>query len=156
VLTLIEKAEGGKMMNYEHILVTVNLTKINQEVIDRALSLAKAMGAKVSFIHVDIGCMDNVSILKEGSDTPVEEISKSKSELQRQLQALAERADYPITNTLVVSGGLRYKLEKTIRKMDVDLLVCGHHHNFWSRVVSLVRELVDTSPIDLLIVHLDD
>lgn len=144
------------MMNYEHILVTVNLTKINQEVIDRALSLAKAMGAKVSFIHVDIGCMDNVSILKEGSDTPVEEISKSKSELQRQLQALAERADYPITNTLVVSGGLRYKLEQTIRKMDVDLLVCGHHHNFWSRVVSLVRELVDTSPIDLLIVHLDD
>ncbi|PKH02683.1 universal stress protein [Psychromonas sp. MB-3u-54] len=143
-------------MNYEHILVTVNLTKINQEVIDRALSLAKATGAKVSFIHVDIGCTNNVSILKEGGDTPAEEISKSKSELQRQLQALADRADYPITNTLVVSGGLRYKLEETIRKMDVDLLVCGHHHNFWSRVVSSVRELVDTSPIDLLIVHLDD
>jgi universal stress protein A len=145
-----------KMMDYEHILVTVNLTKINQEVIDRALSLAKAMGAKVSFIHVDISCTDNVYILKEDYDTPAEEISKSKDKLQRQLQALADRADYPITNTLVVSGGLRYKLEQTIRKMDVDLLVCGHHHNFWSRVVSSVRELVDTSPIDLLIVHLDD
>jgi universal stress protein A len=147
-------------MNYEHILVTVNLTKINQEVIDRALSLAKATGAKVSFIHVDISCTDNISILKGGDDTPNEEISKSKGkskdELQRRLQALADRADYPITNTLVVSGGLRYKLEETIRKLDVDLLVCGHHHNFWSRVVSSVRELVDTSPIDLLIVHLDD
>lgn len=147
-------------MNYEHILVTVNLTKINQQVIDRALSLAKATGAKVSFIHVDLSCTENFSILRECDETPAEEISNSKSaskeELQRQLQALADRADYPITNTLVVSGGLRYKLEQTIRKMDVDLLVCGHHHNFWSRVVSSVRELVDTSPIDLLIVHLDD
>jgi len=143
-------------MNYEHILVAVNLTKINQEVIERALSLAKATGAKVSFIHVDISCADNVSILKSGDHPPAEALSKSQSELQQQLQALAERADYPITTTLVVSGGLRYKLEETIRKMDVDLLVCGHHHNFWSRIVSSVRELVDTSPIDLLIVHLSD
>lgn len=143
-------------MNYEHILVAVNLTKINQEVIARALSLAKATGAKVSFIHVDISCVDNFSILREDEHTPDEASSKSKDELQQQLQALAEQADYPITNTLVVSGGLRYKLEQTVRKMDVDLLVCGHHHNFWSRVVSSVRELVDTSPIDLLIVHLND
>lgn len=143
-------------MNYEHILVAVNLTKINHEVIDRALSLAKATGAKVSFIHVDISCVDNFSILRGDDQPPAEALSKSKAELQKQLQALAERADYPITNTLVVSGGLRYKLEQSVRKMDVDLLVCGHHHNFWSRVVSSVRELVDTSPVDLLIVHLDD
>ncbi|WP_415231892.1 universal stress protein [Psychromonas sp.] len=143
-------------MNYEHILVTVNLTKINQEVIDKALSLAKATGAKVSFIHVDISCVDNASILRKDDRCSDEVLSKSKDELQRQLQALAERADYPISNTLVVSGGLRYKLEETVRKMDVDLLVCGHHHNFWSRIVSSVRELVDTSPIDLLIVHLND
>jgi len=143
-------------MNYEHILVAVNLTKINQEVIDRALSLAKATGAKVSFIHVDLSCADNFSILRRGDYTPAEGLSKSQGELQQQLQALAEQADYPINNTLVVSGGLRYKLEETVRKMDVDLLVCGHHHNFWSRIVSSVRELVDTSPIDLLIVHLTD
>lgn len=143
-------------MNYEHILVAVNLTKINQEVIDRALSLAKATGAKLSFIHVDISCTDNVSLSRRDDDTSAGVLSKSKGELQQQLLALAERADYPITNTLVVSGGLRYKLEETVRKMDVDLLVCGHHHNFWSRIVSSVRELVDTAPIDLLIVHLDD
>lgn len=143
-------------MNYEHILVAVNLTKINQEVIDRALSLAKATGAKLSFIHVDISCTDNVSLPRRDDDTSAGVLSKSKGELQQQLLALAERADYPITNTLVVSGGLRYKLEETVRKMDVDLLVCGHHHNFWSRIVSSVRELVDTAPIDLLIVHLND
>jgi universal stress protein A len=144
------------MMNYEHILVAVNLTKINNEVIERALSLAKATGAKVSFIHVDISCIDNFSIVRRGDHTPAGGVSKSKGELQQQLQALAEQADYPVINTLVVSGGLRYKLEETVRKMDVDLLVCGHHHNFWSRIVSSVRELVDTAPIDLLIVHLND
>jgi universal stress protein A len=143
-------------MNYEHILVAVNLTKINQEVINRALSLAKATEAKVSFIHVDISYIDNFSSLREDERAPVEGIPKSTEELQQQLQLLADRADYPISNTLVVSGGLRHKLQETVRKMDVDLLVCGHHHNFWSRIVSSVRELVDTSPIDLLIVHLND
>ncbi|WP_372882075.1 universal stress protein [Psychromonas sp.] len=140
-------------MNYEHILVAVNLAKIDPQVIDRGVSLAKAAGARVSLIYVDISYVDRVAIL---DDEDVESVHKSKEELARQLQLLADCSDYPITNTLVVSGGLSHKLQETVRKMDVDLLVCGHHHNFWSRIVSAVRELVETSPIDLLIVHLDE
>ena len=103
-------------MNYEHILVAVNLTKINHEVIERAISLAKATGAKVSFIHVDLSCADNFSILRRDDQTPAEAICKSEGELQQQLQAVAEQEEYPITNTLVVSGGLRYKLKKLFER----------------------------------------
>ena len=141
-------------MNYEHILIAVNLAKIDQAVIDRGLSIAKAVSANVSFIHVNISHVDSCSIPDDIG--PDDSIKKSKEALEQQLQALADRCDYPVTNTLVVSGGLRYRLQETVRKMNVDLLVCGHHHNFWSRIVSSIRELVDSSPIDLLIVHLDD
>lgn len=141
-------------MNYEHILVAVNLAKIDPEVIERGVSIAKAVNARVSLIHVDISHVDSVSI--SDNNDPAESTQQSKEALERQLQILAKNSDYPITNILVVSGGLSYKLQETVRKMDVDLLVCGHHHNFWSRIVSSVRELVETSPIDLLIVHLDE
>jgi len=141
-------------MNYEHILVAVNLAKIDQDVIDKGVAIAKAVGARVSFIHVDISYINNFPISTDIDS--VESRQKSKEALERQLQTLAERCDYPITNTLVVSGGLTYRLEKAVRKNGVDLLVCGHHHNFWSRIVSSVRLLVETSPIDLLVVHLDE
>lgn len=141
-------------MNYEHILVAVNLAKIDPEVIEKGVSIAKAVNARISLIYVDISHVDSVSI--SDNDDPAQSTRQSKEELERQLQILAKNSDYPITNILVVSGGLSYKLQETVRKMDVDLLVCGHHHNFWSRIVSSVRELVETSPIDLLIVHLDE
>lgn len=141
-------------MNYEHILVAVNLAKIDPEVIERGVSIAKAVNARVSLIHVDVSHVDSVAVLDEADSA--DSMQKSKEVLERQLQTLAKNSDYPITNILVVSGGLSYKLQETVRKMDVDLLVCGHHHNFWSRIVSSVRELVETSPIDLLIVHLDE
>ena len=141
-------------MDYEHILIAVNLAKIDQMVIDRGLSLAKALSASVSFIHVNISHVDSCSIADDiDSD---ELIQKSQEALDQQLRALADHCDYPVINTLVVSGGLSYRLQETVRKMNVDLLVCGHHHNFWSRIVSSIRELVDSAPIDLLIVHLDD
>ncbi|HEY5715960.1 MAG TPA: universal stress protein [Psychromonas sp.] len=142
------------MMNYEHILIAVNLAKIDPEVIERGVSIAKAVNARVSLIHVDVSHVDSVAVLDEVDSA--DSMQKSKEALERQLQTLAKDSDYPITNILVVSGGLSYKLQETVRKMDVDLLVCGHHHNFWSRIVSSVRELVETSPIDLLIVHLDE
>ncbi|MGB5444804.1 MAG: universal stress protein [Psychromonas sp.] len=142
------------MMNYEHILIAVNLAKIDQEVIDRGISIAKAVSARVSLIYVDLSHVDSLPV-RDDNDA-ADAVKKSNEELERVLKALAGTTDYPITKTLVVSGGLSYRLQETVRKMDVDLLVCGHHHNFWSRIVSSVRELVETSPIDLLIVHLDD
>jgi universal stress protein A len=38
----------------------------------------------------------------------------------------------------------------------VDLVVCGHHQDFWSKLMSSARQLINTVHIDMLIVPLRD
>lgn len=134
--------------------------------IDKAVSLAKDANAKLSFVFVDV---DNVyeDVYKVGDEnlevSPLpsgeereKAIEERENTLQEELQKLADQADYPIENAIVVMGDLNNKLLETVQKMDIDLLICGHHHDFWSRLLSSVRQLVNSVGEDLLIVHLED
>ncbi|MDI9228848.1 universal stress global response regulator UspA, partial [Serratia bockelmannii] len=38
----------------------------------------------------------------------------------------------------------------------MDLVVCGHHQDFWSKLMSSERQLINTVHIDMLIVPLRD
>ena len=44
----------------------------------------------------------------------------------------------------------------TIKKYDMDLVVCGHHQDFWSKLMSSARQLINTVHVDMLIVPLRD
>jgi universal stress protein A len=145
-------------MSYRHILVAVDLAKGSQEVIEKAVSLAKPLNARVSLIHVD----DEVT--HEGAfsgliDTDIAELEPAHptvNERKQQIEALAASIDYPIERKLLVQGDLSHGLEGTVAKVEADLIVCGHHHGFWSRLAPSSRNLVNTSPVDLLIVPLKD
>jgi universal stress protein A len=128
-------------MGYKHILVAVDLSQSSQIVIDKAISLAKDANCKLSFVFVDI---DKVVLAQ-----------KEKLTLQKELQALADQSDYPITDTLVVIGDLHIKLSGIVKEMDIDLVVCGHHHNFLSRFFSSVPKLANAVETDLLVIYLD-
>lgn len=39
-------------------------------------------------------------------------------------------------------------------KYDMDLVLCGHHQDFWSKLMSSARQLINTVHIDMLIVPL--
>ncbi len=43
-----------------------------------------------------------------------------------------------------------------IKKYDMDLVVCGHHQDFWSKLMSSARQLINTVHVDMLIVPLRD
>ena len=75
---------------------------------------------------------------------------------QKQLQNLAEHANYPIKHTLVGSGDLNNELCDTIKEFNIDLVVCGHHQDFWSKLLSSTRQLINCSPVDMLVVPLKD
>ncbi|MEH6533652.1 MAG: universal stress protein [Photobacterium frigidiphilum] len=128
-------------MSYKHILVAVDLSQSSQIVIDKAISLAKGANCKLSFVFVDV---DKVVLAQ-----------KEKLTLQKELQTLADQSDYPITDTLVVIGDLHIKLSGIVKEMDVDLVVCGHHHTFLSRLFSSVPKLANAVETDLLVVYLD-
>lgn len=128
-------------MSYKHILVAVDLSQSSQVVIDKAVSLAKGDNCKLSFVFVDV---DKVVLAPKEEQT-----------LRGELQTLADQTDYPITDLLVVIGDLHIKLAGIVKDMHADLVVCGHHHKFISRLFSSVPKLVNAVEADLLVVYLD-
>ncbi|HAS6176402.1 universal stress protein [Vibrio vulnificus] len=141
-------------MSYQHILVAVDLSDDSKLLIDKAVSLAKALEAKVSFIHIDV----NYAELYTGLiDINMAEAQHQAMEASRtQLGNLADYANFPITHTLVGSGDLSNELCDTIGEYQVDLLVCGHHQDFWSKLLSSTRQLINCSPVDMLVVPLKE
>ncbi|WP_372882081.1 universal stress protein [Psychromonas sp.] len=142
-------------MSYKHILVAVDLSKSSEKVIEKAVLIAKGANAQLSLIFVDVDNVSNIGIANlEISTLPsVEEREKT---LQDELQALADKTNYPVESTIVVMGNLAPKLIATVKQKDVDLLVCGHHHDLWSRLLSSVNKLVNSVETDLLIVYLEE
>ncbi|USD65226.1 universal stress protein [Vibrio sp. SCSIO 43136] len=141
-------------MSYQHILVAIDLSEDSKILIDKAVSLAKPLDAAVSFIHIDVNYAELYTGLIDINlaETQHQNIETS----QKQLQALADHAEYPIKHTLVGSGDLSGELQQAIKELEVDMLVCGHHQDFWSKLLSSTRQLINSSPVDLLVVPLKE
>ena len=143
-------------MSYGHILVAVDFEEDNQQVIDRAVKLAKPLNADLSLVHVNevineigfSGLMD-LDVANLSSHSSIDELSEK-------LNDLAKSIDYKVKHKYVVNGDIKHSLEGPVQEAGIDLIVCGHHHHFWSRLSPTVGGLVNTSPVDLLIVALID
>ena len=141
-------------MSYKHLLVAVDLTPSSEFIIAKAVALAKESNAKISLIYVDVDYADNYTGLSYSQYSKLEPASQRTTSLEKELQALAEKSGYPIANQVFLSGDLNKNLQLTVEELGADLLVCGHHHDFWSRLLSSVRKLINTSLIDLLIIQM--
>ncbi|NIY84611.1 universal stress protein [Vibrio hepatarius] len=141
-------------MSYQHILVAVDLSEDSKLLIDKAVSLAKPLGAEVSFVHIDVNYAELYTGLIDINlaETQHQAIQAS----QKQLQDFADHAQFPIKHTLVGSGDLGNELCETIQEFNFDLVVCGHHQDFWSKLLSSTRQLINCTPVDLLVVPLKD
>ncbi|RQW62202.1 universal stress protein [Vibrio viridaestus] len=139
-------------MIYQHILVALELSEDSKKLIDKAISFAQAAQADISFIHVD-GTIGDISteLIDIQADKTARPLNDRANEMLRELQAYP---DCPIQKFLVGTGDLGDKLAGTIIENDFDLLVCGHHHDFWSNIVSYSRHLINKSSIDILVVPL--
>lgn len=128
-------------MNYQHILVAVDLTDSSQTVINRAISIAQQNNSKLSLVFVDVD-----RVVLEPRD---------QQSLEQKLKTLAEQSHYPIDEALIVVGDLHVKLSGMVKEMGIDLVVCGHHHKLWSRLFSSVPKVANAVEADLLVVYLD-
>ncbi|WP_261816403.1 universal stress protein [Vibrio gallicus] len=140
-------------MSYQHIVVAVDLSEHSAFLVNKAAGLAKAVGAELSVIHIDV----NYNNIYAGLiDVNLVENQKSLTDHSTEkLQALADQVDYPISHVMVGRGDLTEELADAIAKQEFDLVVCGHHHDFWGKLLSNTRHLVHDMPIDLLVVPLD-
>ncbi|EKO3395027.1 universal stress protein UspA [Vibrio fluvialis] len=141
-------------MSYQHILVAVDLSEDSKLLIDKAVALAKPLNAEISFIHIDVNYAELYTGLIDINLAETQHHAMEAS--QKQLQDLANYANHPIKHTLVGSGDLSNELCDTINEFNIDLVVCGHHQDFWSKLLSSTRQLINCSPVDMLVVPLND
>ncbi|WP_114785300.1 universal stress protein [Vibrio tetraodonis] len=137
-------------MQYQHIMVALELSDDSNILIERAIFMAKQHNADISFIHLD-GSHGEIypELIDIHSDTnvrPVNELAMKK------LRSFEANVDFPIRHFLVGTGNLANKLSETIENYRVDLLLCGHHQDFWSKILSYSRQLINRSPVDILVV----
>ncbi len=139
-------------MSYKHLLVAIDLSEDSQLLIEKAVKLAKATQAKVSLMHVDVIKGDEFT-RKIVNSLVVEAGVKSETvNSQLQLATLKEKSEYPIEHTLVGYGGFIDELEEAIEEYQFDLIVCGHHQDFWHNLSSAVKQMINSMPVDMLVI----
>ncbi|SBS34684.1 Universal stress protein A [Marinomonas aquimarina] len=129
-------------MSYGHILVAVDLSEDSMQLINKAIAQATPDLSKLSIVYVD-------------KDHVLETAAETQS-IKDRLQTLADDSGYPITDITARIGDLHIQVANIVAEEDVDLVVCGHHHDFLSRITSSVASLVNSVKTDLLVVYLDD
>ncbi|WMQ74708.1 MAG: Universal stress protein A [Sodalis sp.] len=139
-------------MAYKHILIAVDLSPESNVLVEKAVSMARPYNAKVSLIHVDINYSNLYTDLIDVNFGDTQR--RISEETQRAMTQLAQNANYPIAETLNGNGDLGQVLVDAINKYDVDLVLCGHHQDFWSKLMSSARQLINTVHVDMLIVPL--
>ncbi len=142
-------------MKYKHILVALELTEENKVLINKAVAMADTFGADVSFIHVD-GAVGEIypELIDIQQDPDKKPLNQRGNDLLHQFQKYASDTypDVPVKHFWVGTGSLSSKLKRMIEENNYDLLICGHHHDFWNNLVSYSRELINKSPVDILVV----
>ena len=139
---------------YKHILLAVDLSGESEVLLKKAVGVARRNEAELSIIHVDVNFSDLYTGLIDVNMSSMQD--RISSETQKALLDLAEHAGYPIKEQLSASGALGQVLTDAIDKYDVDLLVTGHHQDFWSKLMSSTRQVMNTIKIDMLVVPLRD
>ena len=139
-------------MVYKHILAAIDLSEDSAYLVDKAAKLAQSLDAKLSLVHIDVDYADLYTGLIDINLAEMHE--RAESDAQNRLHALANNAGYPVAHTLVGSGDLSDEICNTIKDLNVDLIICGHHQDFWSKILSSTRQLISRTPVDLLIVPL--
>lgn len=139
-------------MAYKHILIAVDLSPESKILLEKAVSVAKPYQAKISLIHVDVNYTDLYTGLIDAHFVDVQK--RISEETQKKLMELSESADYPVTEILIGNGDFAQVLVDASKKYEVDLVLCGHHQDFWSKLISSTRQLLSIVHVDMLIVPL--
>ncbi len=139
-------------MSYQHILIAVDLSDESTILVEKGVKLANALNAKVSLIHIDVNYTELYTGLIDINLRDVQE--KMALDSQAQLKALADNANYPIEHSLIGTGDLSEEIHNTIEKLNIDLVMVGHHQDFWSKLLSSAKQLINHTPVDTLMIPL--
>ncbi|MCV9919814.1 MULTISPECIES: universal stress protein [Pseudomonas] len=142
-------------MEYQHILVAVDLTEECDPVIKRAKAIALANGAKVSLVHIV-----EPMAMAFGGDVPMD-LSQLQQQQFDQAKERMERLynKYPDINrgdSHLVYGQPRQEIHQLAKDQQCDLIVVGSHgrHGLALLLGSTANDVLHGAPCDVLAVRL--
>ena len=110
---------------YSHILVGLDLSEESSLVIDKAIAFARMCGAQLSIAHV----IEPITFAY-GGDMPLDisEVQEQQVEkAEQELQALAQKIDFPVQQQHVLVGQPATELHYLAQQQGVDLIIVGSH-----------------------------
>lgn len=139
---------------YKHILVAVDLSEESLILLRKGADLAEKCEAKLSLIHVDVNFSDLYTGLIDINMSSVQD--SVVQETTKALNELSTKISYPVSECLNGTGDFSQVLEEAVEKHQIDLLITGHHQDFWSKFMSSTRQVMNNVSVDMLVVPLAD
>jgi universal stress protein C len=140
-------------MSYSHILVAVAVSPESHRLVAKAVSIVKPVNGRITLITL----ASDPEIYNQFAAPMMENLRELMlEETQLFLTELAEKAGYPIINTVIATGELSEHILDVCGKQNVDLVVCGNHNQgFFSKAICSAKAVVASSKVDVLLVPLD-
>lgn len=142
-------------MNYQHLLVAVDMTDDCHTVIQRAVDMANCCQARLSLVHV----VEPMS-MAFGGDVPMDLSALQEQQIEqarKQLEAFsASHPEITQDNTHLAFGQPRQEIHRLAQEKDCDLIVVGSHgrHGLALLLGSTSNDVLHAAPCDVLAVHL--
>ena len=139
-------------MSYSNILVAVAVTPESQQLLAKAVSIARPVKGHISLITL----ASDPEMYNKLAAPMLEDLrSVMQEETQSFLDKLIQDAGYPVYETFIAYGELSEHILEVCRKYHFDLVICGNHnHSFFSRASCSAKRVIASSEVDVLLVPL--
>lgn len=142
------------MNNYKQILVALDLTEESDQIVNRAVKVARHNHAELSLIHV----VEIVSFAY-GGDIPMDLTSIQEQidqHARKRMKETAAKLDYPVKEIHISTGNIESEIHEMANSINADLIVIGSHgrHGLALLLGSTANGVLHGAKCDILAVRL--
>ncbi|QME62908.1 universal stress protein UspC [Escherichia fergusonii] len=139
-------------MAYTNILVAVAVTPESQQLLAKAVSIARPLNSRVSLITL----ASDPEMYNQFAAPMLEDLREvMQEEIYDFFRQLEQEAGYPIAQSFIAYGEMSEHILAMCRKHKFDLVICGNHnHSFFSRASCSAKSVIGSSEVDVLLVPL--
>ncbi|WBL72541.1 universal stress protein [Serratia liquefaciens] len=140
-------------MAYQHIVVATDLSEDAEFLLGKGAKLAAALNARLSLIYIDIHRGGYYAELGVGEYNYTDRTFSER--VKNMLNAIKDQSSYPVEEVIISRGELTEELNRAAKEKGIDLIIFGHHHDIWSRLVSSAWQAINNLNVDLLVIPID-
>jgi universal stress protein A len=139
-------------MTYKHILLTTDFSEGSEAVYEKAISLAKQMKARLSFLHV----VEPLPGYGYGFVGSAEMELQLIEEAKKALALLGKKYHIPSKDQYVEVGPTKVEIHRLAEKYGVDLIVVGSHgrHGLSYLLGSTANAVIHGASCDVLTIRI--